>query len=1093
MLAPDAATKRLLELTVDPTTGQLTAGAGGGQVLLTMAKNLASRKGKAGTGSFLALASTGVPIASMGVTAQKNAAEYLKSLAVRGHDLTGIPKVSILEPGERDALRAQLKQKGVDPGPDASDAEILTATHKHKLSNIDILRNLPTSAGKAIVGLPVGAFAAGQAAGALAFKHDPKPLQQMGTGLVDYYGAIKEHPLGALQRDPVGTVSALLPAKTIIGGAGAKVASAGLLGRGAEAFAKAERKPLVLPKARLSNDPLEEPQVIPALSQPPLRSNLIDRGVQVAIEKAAVSSGSLSRRRIRNLSSKHESEARFAGYQQRDEIMQQMLGAKRKLTKEERKASTAILQGITPKQMADYYAIRAVEEPKSPHLKAHADFWNKVAVKVPNLNERLKVYLDTVEPPLRGREASLQRVTSIDEATLQAREGITRDEVLTKLREHGLPSAAETTGRDPLYFPHVADKPAFGGFLFRRGMNPTRRVASEIANKNELKLFRAGKWQPDTRHLESRIASAPLAEASLDHLQAQLNEFGRVPASGSIYDPRHATLVRMHPKGAKVEKVDSSGAGLAQQIRDVKATSAGDKDFLQRLESQIVVHTPDGVVPDEPGLILVPNEVLDQVRGTLKSMNRGGFLRGLQSATDAWRYMTLMLRGGYLTNNVVGNTLQGAIGGMGPVSIARAMKYGDAVPKKLIGSGTIADMSRVQRLGGNADKFLGRALNSVADSPLGRGTGFAIAHNPIMRGNIWYENVLRKALYLHAAVPAAKKAANGSRMSRNSDAVMEHLRNNEVPEATQLVVDMFGDMRKKNKPNLRLAIPFYRWIGFITKLSLATLPAKMPVRNELIQSLGRLGNDELGKMGLLPTWMGGAIPTNIHDQTVEGGDKHKFATMTLTQGLNPFASIAQTLTTDTGGDLTAQGILKSLNPVASAAGGVVVGRDIESGFDLRDADGKPISATGRDLFDPVLWKTVLNQELRTLPFVNLADPQSYKSADALPFTGDRKYPRGLRQPDQSTQQRLIGYLTGINQRPVDVDLYNLQAAYKLLTPADHPEFDADMLKQIRHRINILTGDAKKKGLKVTVPILKGTPLTIAPLKVKKLVVGNNAP
>lgn len=1092
LLQPDAATKRLLELTVDPNTGQMTAGAGGGQVLLTMAKNLASRKGKSGTGSYLALASTGVPLAAMGTLAQKNAADYLKGLAVRGHDLTGIPKVSVLDPSERDAIRAQLKLKGVDPGPNASDAEILTATHKHKLSNIDILRNLPSSAGKAIVGLPVGAYAAGQAAGALAFKGDTKPLQQIGTGLADYYGAIANHPLGALQRDPVGTVSALLPAKTIIGGAGGKVAAAGLLGKSAKVFATAERQPLVLPKARLSSDPLERPQVIPALSQPPLRANLIDRAIQVGIEKATTSSADLSRRRIRNLSSKHEAEARFAGYQQRDEIMQKMLGAKRKLSKEERKATTAIIQGITPRQMADYYAIRAVEDPKSPHLKAQADFWGKVAVKVPNLNERLTTYLNAVEPSLRAREASLQRVTSIDQATLQAREGITRDEVLAKLQAHASPSAADTTGRDPLYFPHIADRPNFGGFLFRRGMNPTRRVASEVKNKNELVLFRSGRWQPDSRHLESRIASAPLAEASLEHLQGQIHEFGRVPASGSTYDPKHATLVRVHPKGAKVEPIDTSGAGLAQQIRDVRAQSSGDKDFLSRLESQIVVHTPDGVVPAEPGLILVPNEVLDQVRGTLRSMNRGGFLRGLQSATDAWRYMTLMLRGGYLTNNVVGNTLQGAIGGMGPVSIARALKYGDAVPKKLIGSGTIADMSRVQRLGGNADSPIGRAVNLLADSSLGRGTGFAIAHNPIMRGNIWYENTLRKALYLHAAIPAAKKATSGSRFSRNSNTVMDHLRNNEMPQATQLVVDMFGDMRKKNKSNLRLAIPFYRWIGFITKLSLATLPAKMPIRNELLQSLGRLGNDELGKMGLLPTWMQGAIPSNEHTQNIDG-TPHQMATMTLTQGLNPFASIAQTLTSDTSGMPTATGILNTLNPVASAAGSVAVGRDLGTGFDLRDASGAPISATNRDLFDPTLWKTLINQELRTVPFVNLLDQPSYKSADALPFTGTKKYPRGLRQPDQETQQRVIGYLTGINQRPVDVTLYNLQNAYKLLDPKAHPEFDADMLKQIRHRINILTGDAKKKGLQVTVPVLKAKPLTVAPLKVKKLVVGNNAP
>lgn len=1087
LLEPDAATKRLLQLTIDPATGALKAGAGGGQILVTMAKNLASREGKAGAGAYLALASNGIPTLSLGPLAQKNAAAYLKSLAVRGEDLTKIPKVSVLDPAERDSIRAVLKQRGLDPGPDASDAEILTATHKHKLGNLDILKNLPSSAGKALVGLPMGAWAAGQATGALAFQGNTKPLQQLGTGVADYYGAIKEHPLGALQRDPVGTVMAVLPAKTIIGGGAGKLAKTGALGKTLKGAAKAKRQPLLLPKARLSNDPLEAPQAIPVLDQAPFRSNLIDQAAQRAASKITQSSARLSRGRVEKLSAQRANEARHGGYQRREELLRSVLGAKRKLSKEEKRAVTAIAQGVTPRQMAEFYRIKAKGSPDSKHLQAQASLWDKVALKAPNLNDRMSRYLDAAEPAVREREAALQRVTSIDEAKLQAREGITQAEVQKTLTDAGSPLAAETTGRAPIYFPHVGTKPNYGGFLFKRGMNPTRRLNPEV-KKNELALFKAGKWQPDTRHLESRIASAPLAEESLNHLQGQFREFGRQVPVGTQYDPRHATLVRVHPKGAKVEKIDTSGEGLAQQLRDVKAGAGGDRDFLQRLESQIVVHSPDGKVPDEPGLILVPNEVMDLVRGTLRSMNRGGLLRGLQTATDAWRYMTLYLRGAYLTNNLTGNTLQSVIGGVGPVSVARALKYGDVVPKKLVGTGTMAEMSRIQKLGGNADTTFGRAINSIADSAVGRAVSAGAGRNPIMTGNIAYENLLRKAMYLRHAIPEAKSAANGSRFSRVTDGVLEHLKNNEVPEATQAVVDFLGDMRKKNQPNLRLSVPFYRWIEFITQLSLKTLPAKYPVRNELIQALGRSGNTELAKMGLVPPWLHGSIPI---DTSVENkdGSPHQMADLLSTQGLNPFATIEQTL------GRGPQGVAGVFNPLVTSGLNTAFGRDLETGFDLRDASGKTISISRAG--EPAFWRTLANQELRNLPFVNLFDPVSYKSADTLPLMGERSYPKGLRQPDMPTKNAILAYFTGARVRPTDLTLYNLQAAYKLIGgPKDELAamgFSEDERKQIRHRINVELGKAKKKGLKVTVPILKGTPLTVTPLHVEPLKVGNNAP
>ena len=162
----------------------------------------------------------------------------------------------------------------------------------------------------------------------------------------------------------------------------------------------------------------------------------------------------------------------------------------------------------------------------------------------------------------------------------------------------------------------------------------------------------------------------------------------------------------------------------------------------------------------------------------------------------------------------------------------------------------------------------------------------------------------------------------------------------------------------------------------------------------------------------------------------------------------------------------------------STAANVAFGRDLETGFDLRDAAGNTIGLDRAG--DPVFWRTLLNQELRNIPLVNALDSPSYKSADALPFTGTRHYPKGyevtdelgshytqaVRQPDMPTRNTWIAYFTGIRVRPTDLTLYNLQEAYKLL---DDAGLDPKQRRAVRHRINIELGKAKRNGLKVTVP------------------------
>jgi uncharacterized protein YciW len=1038
-------------LSTDPATGQLKPGTGA--VFVSFAKQLAERPGQAGANAYLHLANAGLPVADLGLKAQKNAGNVLKQLAARGADVGKLPKVSVLEPSERDAIRATLKKKGVDPGPDASDADVLAAIQKHKPRLSDIVLNAPSSAGKALLGLPMGAWMLGQGAGALAFNHDPAALKQMGQGTLDYYQHIRRHPLGALEQDPVGTVMAVMPAKTLIGGAAGNVSRAGIVGAAAKDFATAPRKPLVLPKARLSHDPLEAPQVVSTLDQSPLSTNLIDRAVQTGASRVTAGSAKLSRKRIETISRRHAAESKFAGYQTRNEALQPVQVAGRKLSKHEKRAAVALAQGVTPKQMAAYYKIKAAAEPGSKHLKAQADIWDTVASKVPASNARIDSYLEALRPAVGIREASLQRITTADETMLQAREGIVQSEVQQTLRDAGS-SLAEEAAPAPIYFPHVAEGPKFGDFLSHKSMQPILKTQRTVSHQNNLVLFREGRWQPDLRHVEARIAAAPLAEESLNHLQGQVEQFGRRVPAGTQYDPNHATLIRLHPQKISSLKTDVSGEGLAQQIRDVKATSRSNPDFLQQLEDQLVIHTADGVVPPGVDAVLVPNEVMGQIKGTLKSMQRGGLKRGANTATDVWRYITLNLRGGYLTNNIFGNTLQSGIAGVGPRSIIHAMdrRLEGTVPQKLIGSGTTADLSKVQRLGGNAETPAGRVLTAIGESAPARAIGTAMEHNPITTLNIDYENMLRRAVYLRAAVPIAKKTVTGSRFSRMSDEVIQHLEQHEVPEATQKVVDFLGDMRKQARhENLRIVMPFYRWIGFISKLSLATLPLKYPVRNALLQELGRAGNRQLSAMGIVPSWLQGNIPLDA--KTDQHG--HVISNVLSTQGLNPFASIAQTY----GRGLP--GLANSLNPVLTSASDTAYGKSLDTGFAMRDAKGNVIDISRAG--DPVFWRTLIAQELRNLPIVNLVSPPQHHPADTIPIPGldgTGTTPKGMQQPRMSTLRNTLAYLTGIRARPTDLTLYNLQGAYNLIQASN---LSKEEKKAARHRFNVEMGKAKAKG------------------------------
>jgi hypothetical protein len=1104
LLEPDAATKRLLELTIDPATGQMKAGAGGGKVLGTMAQNLASRKGKEGAGSYLALASVGIPATILGANARKNVADYLKKLAADGVDLEGVPPVNVLDQGERDQIRAILKKRGTDPGDDATDAQLLTATKKKKLSNIDIVKNIPSSAGNALIGLPVGAWGAGQATGALVFDQDAEPLKTMGSGLVDYYGAIKRHPLGALQRDPVGTVSALMPAKTIIGGGGAKVVAAGALGKGAKAAASAARKDL--PIAAIKTVEGAAPQTIKAAGLPILRSNLIDRAVQRGLEGATTKSGSVQRYRLKKQAIRENAMAKADTYQIRDQMLRGLQEARRGTSVEERRSIVAYAQGETPSRLADYYEQLIRDEPHSTHnktRKAQVKIWRRVAEKTGDSpTPKVAAYLEALRIPLAKREEIMTNIGKVPEEQIAARRGLVSAETERVLGSRS-PLADEAQ-----YVPHIDTTPQYGNFLVKRGLNPEKRLAKS-AKKNELVLFKRGSWQPDSRIVESSLAHASNVEQMRNTLVRNIDEYGRVGKPGEPYE---GTLFRIGGNGQRrVMQPGEAGPALSQMLKEmhIKNEGASEADLIAQLEQKIIAKPRSNRIPEDGATyIVLPKQVGDQLVGEFGAHRRGAALRAASTATDTWRKYTLFARPAWLAANMVSNPIQAGIGmadspgGLAriPVSYARTMSghripltnkhlpgrdYSSAVPDTVRDAGWFNDLTKIQHAGANADTPIGRTLIGIANSAEGRMLRKILnaAPNAIVNVNQWFENVNRSAVYLHQAVPAAKKAANGTKYSKVTDDVMKHLEAGEVSKATELVRDTLGDMRQKNRPNWRLVAPFYKWLMFASKLALVTLPLKMPIRNELLQALGRDGMKDINALGGPALgFQQGAIPFDAETRTADDGSPHQFAKMLATRNINTLATPAEFLKTDENGMPTIAGALSYGNPLASAALSTVFGKDLESGYAFKDADGNDLHPLegGFDQF----FKTLINQEARTLPFVNLLDDPSGKPADALPFTADAQEFQGMRQPKRSKAAKIAQYLTGVNVREADLTLYNVQWMYHFLDPRFNKDLPPELEKEIRKKLNRMRGksgpyakqqrDAKKAKeaapVSVTVPI-----------------------
>jgi hypothetical protein len=1076
---PDAQTYALISQIYDPGSDRAS--------MAKQAITLMSRPGLAGANATIHLLHTGIPQSDIAPEFLRNAQNVLRDAQQHGANLDKVPRVNMLDQSERDRLHQLLKQKGLDdPGKNATDTELLIAMGKHKPRLIDAALNAPSSAARNLIGVPVGGFQTGRALGH-AVQGDPTEVKLLGHGLAAYYKHIKADPVRALEEDPIGTISALLPAKTLLGGSAGMAARAGLLGKAAKGFATAPRAATVLKGVHTVEG--AAPQIIRASEQNPLSSNLIDRAAQRGLSSVTSRSGSVSRYRLKKQTIREAATSKADTYLVRDAMLRGLQEARRGMTKEERRAILAYAQGETPSRLAGFYRQMMQDEPASKWNKqraAQAKIWDKVAKKTGDSpTPRVDAYLEAMKVPLTARERIMSQIGKVPEEQIAARRGIVTKAVSDKL---GAPSPVAGLAQ---YVPHIDTAPQFGNFLVRKGLNPERKLAKS-AKKNDLVLFHRGTWQPDLTHLEGSIAQASNVEQMYNHIRSTLGQYGRVPKPGEPYEGQ---LVRL-AGDRKIVKPDQSGPALAQTLKELHSKNEGvsEADLITQLEQNIFAKPGTSHVPnDGASYLVIPDTVANQLRGEFNGARRGAVARAASTGTDAWRYATLFARPAWLAANAVSNPAQAILGmsdspsGVAriPLAYARTVSgrripgsgrrvlgtdahlpnmrmpgrdYSGVIPAGLKDAGWFNDLTRIQRLGANANNPAVRFASRVADSVEGRAVRRVVSAGPraIVKANQKWEDVQREAMYLHQAMPDAKRAAAGTPFARVTDDVMKHLEAGDNTKAAQVVRDFLSDSRNKNRPNVRLAAPFYKWLVFATKLSLVTLPLKHPVRNEILQALGRSGMQEIAQLGGIPQYLKGAVPFDPEQRQVADGSTHQFAKMLATRNVNTLGTPGEFLSLNDQGNPTLSGMVSYLNPLLGAAASVAFGKDLSSGFPLNDANGNPIDIQTSSI--PKVLRTLINQEARTIPGVNLLSDPTGLPADALPFTGTAKdTSTGLKQPKRSQLAKFATYLTGVNIREEDLTLANAQWLFHFADPKYNKQLPPDLAKEIRKKANKVRG------------------------------------
>jgi hypothetical protein len=608
-----------------------------------------------------------------------------------------------------------------------------------------------------------------------------------------------------------------------------------------------------------------------------------------------------------------------------------------------------------------------------------------------------------------------------------------------------------------------------------RGIKPTTltSISTELAPKMKGsqkrsigELFASGKANVSPETFLGSLGRNVKVRDQLDLFQKGVGEKAIGDAAGFRFNQKFYTARRLDKPEHKASQINADSAHAAEKTRalqDAGVDTAPYKQVSQHLREGWDHLTPDAdglsTVPSEGDWILVPNSSLKEMDGRLAMMDSR--LEKLLNTTRAWRWITLNARPAWLVANIVGNTGMGVFGGAGPVDIARAMKgkYKEHTPDTVEGTGIFGQIFAPDT-GGNPrmmNSLLGEAQplslgirqavsqgarGAVEDalapglSPKTAVTGargvarapfqaIRFAGNLAAELNVRHENLMRRALYLSQAVPAAKREVYKKTIAthkRVNDDVMATLAKYKTmeeaaPVLAQTVYDYLGHLPKPGAKGQAVAIvaPFWRWAAFISKHTLVNLPAKHPLKAVLLQRMGDLGMLGSEQMGLLPDYLQGSIPV---------GDDGENTLLMGTQAINPWASPFQMTG---GGRMDFRGTVGQLSPFLDVPLTVATGRDI-TGRVMRNAVGEEVVGQGgygipssdpRDRF-----RLFGNQAAGMLPFVGALAGRSGRADTNVPWIDEQlriKKSDAPEQPQQSGGQRAGAYF-GANIRPFNLDL-----------------------------------------------------------------------
>ncbi len=534
--------------------------------------------------------------------------------------------------------------------------------------------------------------------------------------------------------------------------------------------------------------------------------------------------------------------------------------------------------------------------------------------------------LARIRADIAGRLAAgrreLARLADVEETLLAEREligpGIVGGPPVEQLR-----AQLEAAGRpEPIYLPDLPARRRGG----RRGSRNAASLPGSPIHRSEGVLFRLGELALDPSLLSREFLRAVefarykdlhdlLLEAAVK-VPYRRGERARLPAG-------HVWVRRPHERIGFLESIPGERLReLIPEPGEVGSSELAARGFVSRDAGDALV---------EAGFrYAVPEQLARQVSGEFRQT--GKVLRlVIDRPTTVWRALVLNLRVGWLTGNLVGNTLLAALRFAGPagwrgyLDAIRTAK-GPAAVRRLLNDKAVVDalgpddIARVFPEHTELGSFIGSQrpqlpVGRLAETRTGRTVG-AVAGS-LARADRGYEAMLRRGAINTALRQAPEIRARLKAMRRETrsfrDVALDELEQNPAlaREISDKVNSALGDFLRQSpfeRNVLRRAMPFWGWYQAIAGI-VVHLALEHPGRANLLAKLGEVGTeDSEDQLGPLPSHLQGAIPL--------AGDR-----LLKTQALLPFATVPQ-LAAGAGAILpggSPEALSRELNPFVQAA------------------------------------------------------------------------------------------------------------------------------------------------------------------------------